>query len=113
MTEIGFCLHLLYIKILCQDVCRGDSGGSLVFQHEPGIDTIEAVVSGGVGKCAAGYPRWWIRVSAYRDWITCIMDGISKGVPGTKSKRKKDIERLCNFKEATKDQVPEKNLIFE
>ena len=76
-------------------------------QHEPGIDTIEAVVSGGVGKCAAGYPRWWIKVSAYREWITCVMDRISEG------KSKKAIERFCNFQVAAQDQFTKKNLIFD
>ena len=73
-------------------MCRGDSGGSLYVVHEPGIDTVEAIVSGGVGLCGKGYPRWWIKVSAYRDWILCIMDGINEG------KTKDVIERFCTFK---------------
>ena len=57
-------------------MCRGDSGGALYVQHEPGIDTIEAVVSGGVGLCGKGYPRWWIKIASYRDQLYKI------GLPG-------------------------------
>ena len=64
------------VVFLCQDVCRGDSGGALYVQHEPGIDTIEAVVSGGVGLCGKGYPRWWIKIASYRDQLYKI------GLPG-------------------------------
>ena len=89
-------------------MCRGDSGSSLLIQHEPEIDTIEAVISGGVGACAEGFPRWWIKVSAYRDWITCIMDRITKG------ESKKAVEKFCNFYFNDRPgKFPEDNKIFE
>ena len=95
--------------IFFQNKCRGDSGSSLSVQHEPGVDTIEAILSGGVGKCGAGHPTWWIKVSAYYDWITCIVDGIAEG------KSKNAIERLCtwNWKVANIDRFPPKNKVFD
>ena len=93
-----------------QDVCRGDSGGPLLVQHEPGIDTIEGITSGGVGRCGRGIPRWMVRVSVYYDWITCIADGINEG------KSKEVIERFCTFKwkvTTPEDKLSKKNVVFE
>ena len=92
-----------------QDVCRGDSGAPMLVQHEPGIDTVEGIASGGVGRCGSGVPRWMPRVSLYYDWITCIVDGIAEG------KSKNAIERLCtwNWKVANIDRFPPKNKVFD
>ena len=77
-------------------------------------DTIEGIVSGGVGECAKGrkdgtkegVPRWNTRVAVYRDWINCIHDGIME------KKTKKATENLCNWKFAVRgDQFPPKNMM--
>ena len=80
----------------------------MTVQHKPGVDTLEAVVGGGVGQCGKGSPRWFMRIGAYRDWIICIMDGINEG------KTKGANERYCTFKWKieTIDKFPEENLIF-
>ena len=78
------------------------------------LDTIEGIVSGGVGQCGKGrkdgtkegVPRWNTRVAVYRDWINCIHDGIME------KKTKKATENLCNWKFAVRgDQFPPKNMM--
>ena len=78
------------------------------------LDTLEGIVSGGVGKCGKarkdgikeGVPKWSTRVASYKDWINCIINNIIE------KKTKKAIETLCNWNFAARgDQFPPKNQV--
>ena len=89
-----------------QGPCRGDSGSPLYVDHGKSNQmklTIEGIVSGGVGKCGDNVARWYISVSAHREWINCIITGIKE------KKTKIEIEQLCE--EEVQD-YPSKNLVF-
>jgi len=75
--------------------CRGDSGGPLYVNYgveevgEGRRQTVEGIVSGGLA-CGLNIPSWFTRVSAYHEWIMCIVN---------ETKRLNDkakVERICD-----------------
>ena len=79
-----------------QGPCRGDSGGPLYIDHGDGNKgriTLEGVINGGVGACGSNQARLYTRVSAHKDWIKCIVEGINE------EKSKEDVEELCNIED--------------
>eukprot|EP00210_Caulerpa_lentillifera_P005357 g5119.t1 len=65
------------------DTCKGDSGGPLFIPHvptdlshlDPALDLIVGITSFGAPKCDEDAPGVYTRVSCYRPWIDCIMQG--------------------------------------
>ena len=79
-------------EINLQGPCTGDSGGPLYVDHGYGNRkqiTIEGIVSGGVGACGSNQARLYTRVSAHKEWIDCVVEGINENMP------KEDIEAEC------------------
>ena len=75
-----------------QGPCRGDSGGPLYIDHGVGNEkkiTLEGIIGGGIGACGSNHAWLYTRVSAHKDWIDCIVDGINGG------RQKSDIEDSC------------------
>lgn len=66
------------------DYREGDSGGPLLIRHDPFnpnlredpvLDLIVGITSFGLIDCEADAPGVYTRVSCYRPWINCIMEG--------------------------------------
>eukprot|EP00210_Caulerpa_lentillifera_P005360 g5122.t1 len=66
------------------DTCKGDSGGPLLISHDPvnpflsedpRLDLIVGITSFGDQDCQTGVPSVYTRVSCYRLWMECIMQG--------------------------------------
>merc|ERR1711923_312047 len=53
--------------------CKGDSGGSLIVDDARDRKLMAGIVCGGIG-CGMGFPAWYTKVSAYIDWICCIIE---------------------------------------
>lgn len=56
------------------DACQGDSGGPFVRRGEDGAPVQTGIVSWGLGCARPDSPGVYVRVSAYTDWISEVMD---------------------------------------
>eukprot|EP00210_Caulerpa_lentillifera_P005401 g5163.t1 len=86
------------------NTCKGDSGGPMLIADTPGglikegdptVDLIVGITSFGDTACDQSVPGVYTRVSCYRPWISCIMEGkrINKTIESDDSKTVKQI--LC------------------
>lgn len=57
-----------------QDACVGDHGGPLAIGVVPAKRTVYGLVTWALG-CARGYPRVYVNISFYIEWINKILTG--------------------------------------
>jgi hypothetical protein len=55
------CSRIFNLANYSQGPCQGDSGGPLIVSHEDGRETLEGIISSGLG-CGKNTPTWYTRV---------------------------------------------------
>lgn len=53
-----------------QNVCGGDSGGSLVVVEDGQIVIVGVIIFAVTNGCSLGYPAGFTRINSYMDWIS-------------------------------------------
>jgi len=77
--------------------CRGDSGGSYIFNIN-GFKRLEGVTSfGAVAGCQLGYPVGFTRVTSYLDWIYYNINGGTTPPPEIDNIWKRILQKILEI----------------